>query len=341
MVLRLVSAAAAAAAIILSAPFAQELFSVLSTTWPQQFRNIAIGATALPACIALLAAVARIHNRHLLRYGLLAFAAIVGAVYISIDALSVTESFHFVEYGALGFLFYRVWRSVSDVSLFVVPILATTIAGTFDEWFQWFIPIRAGEARDIVLNGVAGACGVLIALAVDPPDRLGLRLQRGSARRVMWCSVGAGVVFAAFFWTVHVGYDVSDPEVGSFPSRFSADALVRASQDRTERWRNSPPVVQRRLSREDQYLTEGLWHVARRNGAWAAGDVVTAWRENRILEKFYVPVLDTPSYAGRGQRWPSEQRADAGERVGSKAIPYASHDYAYPLYVWTGKCCSF
>ena len=342
MVLRLASAAAAAAAIILSAPFAQELFNILSTTWPQQFRNIAIAATAVPTGIALLAAIARIHNRHLLRYGLLALAAIVGAGYIIIDALSVTETFHFVEYGVLGFLFYGVWRSVTDPSLLVLPILATTIAGTFDEWFQWFIPIRAGEARDVVLNAVAGACGVLVALAVDPPERLELRLQVGSGRRITWCTVAAGAVFAAFFLTVHVGYDVTDPEVGSFPSRYRADALVRASQDRAKRWRSRPPVVQRRLSREDHYLTEGLWHVARRNGAWAAGDVVTAWRENRILEKFYAPVLDSPTYAGRtGHRWPAAQRVDAGERGGSKASPYASHDYAYPLYVWPGKCCSF
>jgi VanZ like protein len=342
MVRSLALAVVAAAAIILSAPFAQELFTVLSTTWPQQFRSIAIGATAVPASIAVLAAVARIHNRHLLRYSLLALAGIVGAGYIFADALSVTESFHFVEYGVLGFLFYRVWRSVTDPSLLALPILATTIAGIVDEWFQWLIPIRAGEARDVVLNAVAGVCGVLVALAVDPPDGLRLRLQRGSGPRVTWCSAAAGLVFAAFFLTVHVGYEVSDPEVGSFPSRYSADALQRASQDRAERWRTRPPVLQRRLSREDQYLTEGLWHVARRNGAWAAGDVVTAWRENRILEKFYAPVLDSPTYAGReGHRWPPAQRVDAGERRGSKAGPYASHDYAYPLYVWPGRCCSF
>ena len=72
----------------------------------------------------------------------------------------------------------------------------------------------------------------------------------------------------------------------------------------------------RRLSREDQYLAEGLSHVRQRNAAWNAGDIATAWRENRILEQFYEPVLNTPTYASKlGNRWPGEQRADAASRA--------------------------
>jgi VanZ like protein len=328
-------AVALAAAIILSAPYAQELFIAISAAWPGQFRAIAVGATAAPACIALLYAVARIRQRHLLRYTLLTVAVIVGAGYMFIEALSVTESFHFVEYGVLGFLFCRVWRSTDDVSLVVLPLVAGTIAGTLDEWFQWFIPVRAGEARDIVLNAVASVCGMLFALGIDPPARLTLRLQPPSRRRIAGWTTGAVAVFAAFFLTVHVGYDVSDPEVGSFRSRYSGDALLRASRDRADRWRSAPPVVEPRLGREDQYLTEGLWHIRRRNEAWSTGDVVGAWRENRILEKFYDPVLDSPTSAGgAGHRWPAAQRIDAGERGGNKATPYSSAEYAYPLFVW-------
>jgi hypothetical protein len=324
-----------AAAIILSAPYAQELFTAIGAAWPGQFRIIANGATAVPAGIALLYGVARIRHRYLARYALLVLAVIIGAGYVFIASPLITEKFHFVEYGVLGYLFYRVWRSADDVSLVVLPVIAGTIAGTLDEWFQWFIPVRAGEARDIVLNIVASLCGLLFALAVDPPERLALRLQPASRMRVARWTIAAAAVFVAFVLTVHVGYDVSDPEVGSFRSRYSSDALLRASRDRADRWRNAPPVVRPRLGREDQYLTEGLWHVARRNEAWAAGDVVGAWRENRILEKFYAPVLDTPTSADdAAHRWPDAQRSDAGERGGDKAAPYASNEYAYPLFVW-------
>lgn len=332
---RLVLAVVAAAAIILSAPFVQQVFDFLSTTWSGQFRTISIGATAVPASVALLLAATRIRDRHLFRYGLLALAAAIGSGYISAGALGATESFHFVEYGVLGLLFYRSWRSLDDVSTLILPLVAGTIAGTLDEWFQWFIPIRAGEARDIVLNAVASLCGLCVAVGLDPPGRLALRLQPGSAARVAAWTCAGLVVFAGFFLTVHVGYDVQDPEVGSFRSRYSAEMLGRASLERTVRWRSRPPVERRPLGREDHYLTEGLWHVRRRNDAWDAGDVETAWRENRILEKFYAPVLDSPTFASTvGHRWPPAQRADAVERAGSRARPHASDAYAYPLYIW-------
>ena len=68
--------------------------------------------------------------------------------------------------------------------------------------------------------------------------------------------------------------------------------------------------------REDQYMDEGLWHIRRRNEEWSAGQDSRAWSENLILERFFAPVLDTPSYAlPAGARWPADQRADAARRV--------------------------
>src|SRR5262249_11329501 len=92
-----------------------------------------------------------------------------------------------------------------------------------------------------------------------------------------------------------------------------------------------------RLSREDQYMSEGLLHVQERNRRWDAGAITEAWFENRILEKYFAPVLDTPSYISRtGLRWPSEQRAD-GERRASKD-PHAFSSHApgdSPIFAWS------
>ena len=53
-------------------------------------------------------------------------------------------------------------------------------------------------------------------------------------------------------------------------------------------------------------MSEGLLHVQERNRRWEAGDIRAAWSENLILEKYYAPVLDTPSYISRtGHRWPA------------------------------------
>jgi hypothetical protein len=146
----------------------------------------------------------------------------------------------------------------------------------------------------------------------------------------------AALAFALFFYTVHVGHDVTDPEIGSFRSRFTAAQLAQAARDRAARWRERPPVERRRIGREDQYLSEALWHVGRRNDAWGTGDAAAAWRENRIVEKFYAPVLETATYAdAAGHRWPVDQRDEAARRAGGMA-PVASNDYAYPLYVLPG-----
>ena len=128
-----------------------------------------------------------------------------------------------------------------------------------------------------------------------------------------------------------------DAEIGAFRSRYTAAELAVLARDRAERWRARPPLEPRSLSRADQYLTEGLWHVQRRNQAWSAGDVADAWRENRILEKFYAPLLEVPAYADRqGHRWSDEQRADAARRPGVDRAPSVSDAYPYPLYVWPG-----
>ena len=163
-------AVALAAAIILSAPYAQELFIAISTAWPGQFRAIAVGATAVPAGIALLYAVARIRHRHLApihavdssrdRWDRLRVHRGASASRrVSTSSNTACSGSCSAEYGARP----------TTCRWWFCPCVAGTIAGTLDEWFQWFIPVRAGEARDIVLNAVASVCGMLFALGMDPP----------------------------------------------------------------------------------------------------------------------------------------------------------------------------
>jgi hypothetical protein len=80
--------------------------------------------------------------------------------------------------------------------------------------------------------------------------------------------------------------------------------------------------VLRTLAREDQYRSEGEAHVRARNGAWERGDVATAWGENLVLERYYAPVLDTPSHISKtGHRWHPDHRADAERRFQALAAP--------------------
>ena len=328
---RVALAVAAAAAVILSAPFVQQGFTALYTVFPA----IGVVATALPIGVAILIAAARIRHQRRLRFAALVASLAIGAAYVRFSALTPTESFHFVEYGLLACLFYFALRPADEGSILILPLIAGIATGVLDEWFQWFVPVRAGEMRDIALDAVASVCGVLFAVSLRPPPRLTLRLARDSAARVSRWAAGALALFALFTFTVHVGYEVRDPEVGTFVSRYTAAQLAALARDRTVAWKARPPLAIGRVSREDQYLSEGLWHVQRRNQAWENGDIAVAWRENLILERFFTPVLDTQTYASAtAQRWPPEQRAEAASRPGVDRRPMARTEYRWPLYVF-------
>ena len=328
---RVALAVAAAAAVILSAPFVQQGFTAVYTIFPA----IGVAATALPLGVAVLVAAARIRHQRRLRFAALVLSVAIGAAYVRINALTPTESFHFVEYGLVACLFYLALLPADDGSILVLPLIAGIATGILDEWFQWFVPIRAGEMRDIALNAVASVCGVVFAVSLRPPPRLTLGLARRSAARVALSATAALALLACFAVTVHVGYEVHDPEIGMFVSRFTPAQLAALAKERGAQWRASSPVAIHRLSREDQYLSEGLWHVQRRNEAWKNDDIPAAWRENLILERFFAPVLDAQTYASdTAQRWPAEQRAEAASRPGVDRRPAARLDYRWPLYIF-------
>ena len=334
-------AASFAIVLIVGAPFVGELRGALAAAFPLQGRAIIGGVVAVAIAAALMIAAARIRDRRALRYLALVIALIVGALFARVLSTGdpdtdVVETFHFVEYGVLTLLFYLAWRPLDDVSVFVLPLLTGLLVGTLDEWFQWFIPSRVGEIRDVILDGAAVACGLLFSIGVDPPTHLTLGMRRDSAIPIGAMVVTLTFVFALFFQAVHLGYDVRDPQIGVFRSRYTAAQLESAARERAARWRETPLLAVGRVSREDQYLSEAFWHVRQRNQAVSAGDVFAAWRENRILERFYAPVLDTPTYVSRGGvQWPAEQRVDVERRAKDDGRPYVSDAEPYRIYLWS------
>jgi len=328
--------------IVLSAPFTGQARAWIRTTFPGH----AVAAITILGAVLLLAglatAVARIRDRRASRYGSIIAAIVLAATYSAANAGELPESnaverFHFLEYGLITFLFYRAWLPLADASVFLLPFLAGLIVGTAEEWLQWFIPNRVGELRDIFLNGVATTSGLLFSAGVEPPRSFHLALSRVSAQKVLRLAAATIVALGAFMHVVMLGYEIRDDEIGTFTSRYSPDHLPRLQIEKRERWKlEPPPLTLHRLSREDQYLSEGLAHVRWRNKRWAAGDARGAWNENRILEKYFAPVLDTPTYEGRtGHRWPAEQRTDAVSRVGDRAADrYVSGAYPYELLLW-------
>ena len=339
---RFILAIVVSTALVLSAPFIGFVRSWMRATFPGQFVRIVGAAIALLAAVAIVAALLRIRHHRLLRYGAL-IAALGGAIWFSVleatgnADVDVVQRFHFVEYGVITFLFYRAWRALEDPAILLLPTLAGLLVGAADEWLQWFIPNRVGEIADILLNSAAIGCGLLFSLGADPPDRLTWTLRPGSILRVGRLAAATVLALASFVHIVHLGYDVRDPEVGLFKSRYSMTALPALAAEKRADWqRHPPPLTLRRVSREDQYMTEGVTHVQRRNELLAANDAKGAWMENLILEKYYAPVLDTPSYVSRtGHRWSAEQRSSVELRAAGSDPAYISTANPYPIFSWS------
>jgi VanZ like protein len=335
---RLILALALGAGVILTSPFVADVRDALrrsaGANYALVLNLIVLGTVAMAGAAALF----RIRDRRLFRYGAIAAAILAGAAYVWVNALPGVERFHFVEYGLVTFLFYRAVlprasapvRSLpADVSLLVVPTIAALIVGTADEWVQWFVPRRYGEVRDIFLNAAAIGCGLVFSLGAEPPA--GFRLRPTPRSLSVMTSLGAAAVLGlgAFLWSVHLGYSIDDDEIGTFRSRHTSRELLAASADRAARWGGGPPPDAGTVAREDQYLTEGIWHVQARNEAWASRAVDAAWRENRILEKYFAPVLRA------GHAWPEAQRADAGARRGPETgRRFESRAERYPILTW-------
>ena len=67
--------------------------------------------------------------------------------------------------------------------------------------------------------------------------------------RIGSAAVVVTVAAALFFQTVHLGYDVREPGIGVFRSRYSRGQLESAAKERTARWRGQPPPAVRRVFR--------------------------------------------------------------------------------------------
>jgi hypothetical protein len=337
---RLIAALVASASVILASPLMGQIRAALRAAFPRRFVAIVGGAIAAAVGVGVLTAVSRIRDRRPVRYTALFAALVLGIGYAmafksGVAEVDTVERVHFVEYGLIALLFYGVWRGAGDPSIFILPLLAGLIVGTLDEWLQWFVPVRVGEARDVLLDVIGVICGLLFAGAIDPPTTFTRRLKPRSTSRIGLMTASALLVFAGFLNSVHLGQMVEDPHAGLFKSRYSLEQLGALSRDRETRWRTDPPIVLKRFSREDQYMDEGFWHIRRRNESWANGDYPRAWGENQILERFFAPVLDTPSYvAAHGSRWPAEQRADAEARMAPTSATFVSDAEPLPILVW-------
>ena len=352
--MRSVAAWIVGAAIVLGSPLVGDLRQALLVAFPRQYITIITAAVVAGGALLLTLCFRAIRTDRPRRLGTLGLAAALAvASFASLRSgnanVDAVEAFHFVEYGVLTLLFFQFGRPGPRWEAYVEAALATTAVGVADEWFQWFVPARAGEWHDVLFNLLATACGLLLCRALDVRGRGSAvggpgSLDAGAVQRGTQLGIRAAMVvllLGAFIATIHRGAEIRDPEIGSFRSRFTGARLHELGAERTRRWAGGTPPVAGRYGREDQYEAEALWHVRRRNFGMdpdRRGDPLeldVAWHENLILERYFGPVLDAASAGGApGHRLAPEQLAAVDAARARRDAPFVSDAEAMPIYVW-------
>ncbi len=343
-------ALAASAAIVLSSPLVGDLRAALLRVAPGYYLPVLQGLVAAGAAALVLFCVTRIRQHRRLRYGALGLALVlaVGAAAAlrsgdrNVDAV---EAFHFVEYSALTLVWFRAVRHRPRWEAYGRAALSGAAVGVVDEWFQWFVPGRAGEAHDVLVDAVAVGCGVLLCVALDTWQSPSAPRRPGAVRAFGIRAAAVALLLAAFVSTVHLGHEIrdgGDHQASAFTSRFSAADLRHLSGLRAKAWAGAAPPVVARYGREDQYLAEALWHVRRRNQGMDPdrhGDpheLDVAWHENQIVERYFAPVLESsPAPGTTGHRLAPEQLAMLDATRAHAGTVFVSDAEAFPILVWS------
>ena len=165
-------------------PFVRTVREAFIARWPAALIAYAVIAFVLGSIVASIVILRRrqppIGSADLL--WLIGVAAVV-AIWTHNLMGQPEEAVHFLEYGVLGVLLYRVFEDrVPDPTVYVAATLAGLFAGTVDEIIQWLVPGRFWDFRDIILNtGAVALVQIVIWRLLKRPSRT---VSRSSLRLV-------------------------------------------------------------------------------------------------------------------------------------------------------------
>lgn len=112
----------------------------------------------------------------------LTIIALCYGVLFSVVAVVPLEQYHLIEYGFLSILVHRAFRKYGTFkNVAGWGILTVVIVGIADEVYQWYLPERFFDTRDIVLNAVSGllAFALIGLFIVKKPEKAGCSSKNG------------------------------------------------------------------------------------------------------------------------------------------------------------------
>jgi len=166
-----------------------------------------------------------------------------------------------LEYGLLGFFLFKALNyNVKDKSIYITATLFALLIGTFDEIFQWIVPDRKWDFRDVGLNGLSGGLFQLAIWKVVRPDfikgMINIKSLRIFTAIFSCCLIILGlcasntpsrvysytkqISFLAFLQKEEpmgeFGYKYKDPEIGIFYSRLSLRELQKTDEKKSKEY---------------------------------------------------------------------------------------------------------
>jgi hypothetical protein len=140
-------------------PFVGRVREAFAARWPAELIAYAVIAVVLSAALAA-AIILHRHQTQIEVADILWLAGVAAITVFWIHRLMgrPEEAVHFLEYGVLGVLLFRVFEDhIPDSTVYLSVTLTGILIGTVDEIIQWMVPGRFWDFRDIVLNGGAVA----------------------------------------------------------------------------------------------------------------------------------------------------------------------------------------
>ena len=217
------------AAIFLVVPTARAIQKFVGEHWGRAFFGYLVIVVVAAAFLAILyVLIIRLKIRAVSNYIWLAVCAALYFYFTLKLWRNPEEAVHFLEYGLLGFFLFRAWRlTIPDRAVYLASFFTGTLVGTFDEIFQWFMPGRYWDIRDVGLNALA--VGLFqVALWKGVPPKLALpRIAVQSVRKV-------SVLFAANLLLLGLCMSNTPDRTGALASRFPALAFLEKEEPMRE-----------------------------------------------------------------------------------------------------------
>jgi VanZ family protein len=107
--------------------------------------------------------VCRFVARHLIS-GFSGFESSVQKQIVEGMSFYVRKAAHFSEYALMGFLWYLWLHRVKFAPL--IALAATALYSCTDEFHQLFVPGRAGQLRDVLIDSSGAVFGILVAFVL-------------------------------------------------------------------------------------------------------------------------------------------------------------------------------